>query len=100
MGRRSKTEINFQDFWLEKLISNFCINVKKIRISKRLTQQQLAERAQIAINTIAEIEQHRIENLRLSTITAVGHAFKVDPVNLLKAKKIHTKKNRAYKEKT
>ena len=60
MGRRAKKEINFQDPCLENLISAFCMNVKEIRISKRLTQQQLAEKAQLAINTIAEIEQNGV----------------------------------------
>ena len=86
MGRRAKKEINLQDFWLKTLISNFCMNVKEIRISKRLTQQQLAEKAQLAINTIAEIEQHRIENLRLNTITALGKAFDINPLSLLEDK--------------
>ena len=93
MGRRTKKEIDFQDPCLEKLISTFCINVREVRISKKLTQQQLAEKAQLAINTIAEIEQQRIENLRLSTITALGNALNIMPLILLKAKKKHTKKD-------
>ena len=82
MGRRSKTEISFQDYSLEKLVKNFCINVREIRKSKNFTQQQLAEKAQLAVNTIAEIEQQRIENLRLSTVTALGNAFKIKPLKL------------------
>ncbi len=89
MGRRSKEEISFQDHRLEKLIKNFCINVQAIRKSKNFTQQQLAEKAQLAVNTIAEIEQKRIENLRLSTITALSIAFDVEPLSLLKFKKNH-----------
>ena len=84
MGRRSKKEIDFQDLYLKKIIEAFCVNVKKMRISKKLTQQELAERSRLAVNTIAEIEQQRIENLRLSTITALANAFKIHPLELLK----------------
>ena len=84
MGRRSRKEIEFQDIHLKKLIEAFCVNVKKIRISKKLTQQELAEKSQLAVNTIAEIEQQRIENLRLSTVTALSSAFKIKPLDLLK----------------
>lgn len=91
MGRRNKKELGFQDSCLEELILTFCRNVKEIRISKKLTQQQLAEKAQLAINTVAEIEQQRVENLRLSTITALGNAFNIKPLTLLKAK-IHIRK--------
>ena len=87
MGRRSREEVRFQDFHLEKLIIAFCINVKEIRKSQNFTQQQLAEKAQLAINTIAEIEQQRIENLRLSTITALGKALTTEPLQLFKIKK-------------
>ena len=92
MGRRTKKEISFQDPCLEKLILAFCVNIKEIRRSKKLTQQQLAEKAQLAINTIAEIEQQRIENLRLSTITALGNALNIKPLTLFKSKRTHTKK--------
>ena len=87
MGRRSRKEIDFQDPCLKKLIEAFCVNVKKMRISKKLTQQELAEKSRLAVNTIAEIEQQRIENLRLSTITALGNTFKINPLELLKKNK-------------
>ena len=92
MGRGNRKDLIFQDFYLEELISVFCVNIKEIRISKKLTQQQLAEKAQLAINTIAEIEQQRVENLRLSTITALGIALKIKPLNLLKVRKSILKK--------
>ena len=84
MGRKTKKELTFQDKNLEKLILVICINVKRIRVSKKLTQQQLAEKAQLAINTVAEIEQQRVENLRLSTITALGSALEIKPLDLFK----------------
>ena len=34
MGRRSKKEIDFQDLYLKKIIETFCVNVRKMRISK------------------------------------------------------------------
>ena len=71
----------------KKLIEAFCVNVKEMRKSKKLNQQELAEKTYLAVNTIAEIEQKRIENLRLSTITALGNTFKVNPLKLLERKK-------------
>ena len=87
MGRRSRKEIHFQDPRLESLIKNFCVNIKIMREAENLTQQELAEKSQLAVNTIAEIEQQRIENLRLSTITSLGNALKVPPLKLLKKSK-------------
>jgi len=37
--RRAKKEIKFQDHWLEKIITAFCLNVRELRQSKGLTQQ-------------------------------------------------------------
>ena len=61
--------------------------MKEMRKPKELTQQELVEKTYLAVNTIVEIEQKRIENLRLSTITALDNAFKVNPLKLLKRKK-------------
>ena len=92
MGRKSRKEIIFQDKYLEKLILNFCRNVRTVRISKNLTQQRLAEISRLGINTIGEIEQERIENLRLSTITTLGKALNITPLKLLKSR-IHIKRD-------
>ena len=84
MGRNSRKDIDIQDRELKRLIETFCANVIEKRRSSGLTQQQLAGKAKLAVNTIAEIEQGRIENLRLSTVTAVGKAFNLKALDLLK----------------
>ena len=84
MGRNSQKDIDIQDRELKRLIEVFCANVIEKRRSSGLTQQQLASKAELAVNTIAEIEQGRIENLRLSTVTAIGQAFNLKALDLLK----------------
>ena len=98
MGRKSQKEISIPDPSLKKLIKAFCLNVKKQRKIKNLSQQQLAEKAQLAINTVAEIEQQRIENLRLNTVTALGNAFKISPLKLFENPHLHIRKNQNEKQ--
>lgn len=68
---------------LAKLIRNLAKNVKEHRIAQGITQQTLAARSNMAISTIWELENARIEDLRLSTITAIAQTLKVDALKLL-----------------
>lgn len=83
MGRNRQSEIFIEDPQLRLLIQNLCKNVKKRRQEIGLTQSELASKSQLALNTIAEIEQQRIENIRLSTVTALAKALKVPPLKLM-----------------
>ncbi len=87
MGRNSRKDIDIKDRELKRLIETFCTNVIEKRQSSSLTQQQFANKAGLSVNTIAEIEQKRIENLRLSTITAIGKALGIKPLKLLEKNK-------------
>lgn len=56
--------------------------VKQLRQSRRLTQEQLAERAGLSHKFIGELERGR-GNPTLTTLTSLGEALGVDLVDLL-----------------
>ena len=85
MGRGSRKEIKISDPLLKPLIANLVANVKSKRIKGDLTQQSLAIKAGLAVNTVSEIEQERLEDIRLSTVTALAKALgEQDPLRLFR----------------
>jgi predicted transcriptional regulator len=83
MGRNKREELNIDDPLLREMIKNLCENVKKQRMRLDITQAELAIRSSLAQNTVAEIEQARIENIRLSTVACIARGLKVKPLLLL-----------------
>lgn len=83
MGRNRLEDIDIQDPLLSEMLKNLTDNVKKKRTKLGITQAELAIRAQLAQNTIAEIEQGRVENIRLSTVAAIARGLEIKPVQLL-----------------
>jgi predicted transcriptional regulator len=83
MGRNRREDIDIQDPLLSEMLKSLSDNVKKKRSKLGITQAELAIRAQLAQNTIAEIEQGRVENIRLSTVAAVARGLETKPVQLL-----------------
>lgn len=63
--------MQFSDSLLEEMVLRFTKNVKTTRLKQKLTQQELASKCGLALNTISEIEQQRIEDIRLGTIVTV-----------------------------
>ena len=85
MGRGSRKDVKIEDSLLKPLIGNLIANVKAKREKAEMTQQELATKATLAVNTIAEIEQERIGDIRLSTVTALAKALgENDPLKLFK----------------
>lgn len=85
MGRSSRQDIKISEPLLKPLIANLIANVKARRIKGGFTQQSLAIDAGLAVNTVSEIEQERIEDIRLSTVAALANAFgEKDPLRLLR----------------
>lgn len=80
MARQRK---GITDKELGRLIRSLAKNVKEHRITQGITQQTLAARANIAISTIWELENAKVEDLRLSTITAIAQTLKIDTIKLL-----------------
>jgi transcriptional regulator with XRE-family HTH domain len=84
MGRSSKFDLSFDDPILQDLLHRLGDNLRKLRQHEGLTQQGVAQVAGLALNTIAEIEQKRVENVRLSTVTALAKALKQHPLDLFR----------------
>jgi transcriptional regulator with XRE-family HTH domain len=66
----------------EKVIKAFGINLKKIRESKGLTQEDLAEKANVAVSTVGRIETGSF-NSTISTVAILAKALNIDKKELL-----------------
>ena len=85
MGRSSRKDVNIKDAMLRGLLTALSGNVRQLRERSEMTQQDLAVKASISINTVGEIEQGRVENITLATITSLTRALsEKDPLKLLK----------------
>jgi transcriptional regulator with XRE-family HTH domain len=58
-------------------------NLRRVREDKLMTQQELAEAADLNLSTIMRIENDRVEP-RFSTIRKLARALDVDPRELTK----------------
>jgi transcriptional regulator with XRE-family HTH domain len=67
----------------QKLLNQFGRVLKEMRISKGLSQEQLANDADIPINQIGRIERGEI-NPSLSTLHSIALALKIKLTELLK----------------
>jgi len=56
--------------------------LKRLRIRRALTQQELAERAGISTNALNRIELNKAEP-HMSTLRKLAHALGVDPTELI-----------------
>lgn len=65
-----------------KLLAN---NIRKHREAKKLTMEQLANRANIEYSQVSRIERGII-NTSISVIFAIAHALEVDPTELIQSK--------------
>jgi transcriptional regulator with XRE-family HTH domain len=79
----ARVKKGIRDKELAKLIRNLAKNLREIRQARGITQQTLAYSAQMAISTIWEIENEQIEDLRMSTITAIAQALKISAYDLI-----------------
>lgn len=66
----------------QKAIEKFGQQVKKLREAKTITQEDLAEAANIPLNQIGRIERGE-NNVTISTIFAIAKALGVKPKDLL-----------------
>lgn len=66
----------------EKIIRAFGANLRKLREHKGLTQEDLAEKANVAVSTIARIETG-LFNSSISTIALLAKALSVDKKDLV-----------------
>lgn len=57
--------------------------VAELRVRRRLTQEQLAERADVSVDVVRKLEQRKRQSARLSTLNRLARALDVEPSILL-----------------
>lgn len=80
MGRNIN---GIKDKELKNLIANLARNLKKARIESGLTMQELATASKIATSTIWELENLKVEDFRMSTITAIANQLGINALVLI-----------------
>ncbi|MBN8504921.1 MAG: helix-turn-helix transcriptional regulator [Burkholderiales bacterium] len=60
----------------------FAQNMRRIRLEKKLTQEQVAERAELHPNYISSVERAE-RNLTISSIEKIAHALEVRMTELV-----------------
>ncbi|WP_413560425.1 helix-turn-helix domain-containing protein [Bdellovibrio sp. HCB209] len=80
MGRTIK---GIRDKELSKLVKNLARNVHRERTKQGMTMQTLATLAKMATSTVFEIENGKVEDFRMSTVTALAQKLGVEPLELL-----------------
>jgi transcriptional regulator with XRE-family HTH domain len=65
-------------------MSNITKNLRKLRKSKRLSQEKLARLADVANNTIIKIEAGKNQNPTLDTLKKIAKALEISVDDLIK----------------
>ena len=65
-------------------MSNIAINLKKLRVAKKLSQEKLARLADVANNTIVKIEAGKNKNPTLETLTKIAKVLNIGVDDLIK----------------
>lgn len=73
---------------LRALLACIGDNLRKYRTVHKLTLRELSERSGIALSTIHEIEDHKVTNLELITITSIANSFKIKPIELMNTNRL------------
>lgn len=78
--------INIKDFTKEYNV--FSKNIKYYRKIKNITQEQLAEKADLSTSYIKQIESKEYTNISLTTILKISKALEISVNDLFKNKSI------------
>ena len=63
----------------------FSRNLKRLRDRKGLTQENLAERLDISVRYIQQLEGRNCPNVKIDTIAAIAKALSAKPVEFFEA---------------
>ena len=66
---------------MTNLRKKFAKNLKEIRKSKNLTQEQLAERLNISVRYVQVLESKNCPNIKLDTMSKLAKALKAKPID-------------------
>lgn len=73
---------------MTNVYSNLIYNIKYYRIKKNLTQEELAELADLSVSYIKQLESGKVfKNVSLIVLSKLATALNVEPHELLKANK-------------
>jgi transcriptional regulator with XRE-family HTH domain len=61
----------------------FSKNLKKLRLRKGLTQEDLAEKLDISVRYVQQLEGIRCPNVKLDTLTTLAKALSAKPKDFL-----------------
>ena len=66
-----------------QFITAFGINLRKIRLSKGISQEDLADKADLTLSQVGRIERGVI-NTSISTVYSLAAALEIEPMNLFR----------------
>ncbi len=66
------------------MFTNVGGKIQKVRNDKKLTQEELAKKADIPYTTLIKIEQGKVENPTIKTLQKVASALEVSVDDLIK----------------
>ena len=69
---------------MSKLRSQFAKNLKKLRADKKMTQENLAEKLNISLRYIQQLEGKNTPNVKIDTLEKLARALKCKPEDFLK----------------
>lgn len=75
------------DARFDRLLLYIAANMRRLRDTRGLTQEALAERANLSLRGLQEIEAGRV-NVRITVLAAIAEALEVPPGALLKPAKM------------
>ena len=78
-----RTNKHHNDKYLSKLVTQVGRLLRYYRVEAGYSQNQLAKISGVSISTINEIENCIVNDMRLSTISTLGHHLGIDPLQLL-----------------
>lgn len=68
---------------MSSIRKKFAKNLVRLRISKGWTQEELAERLDISVRYVQQLEGKNTPNVKLDTLAILAQVFKVRPSELI-----------------
>ncbi|TGN33108.1 helix-turn-helix domain-containing protein [Lysinibacillus sp. S2017] len=73
---------------MSELIRIICANIREVRKSKGLTQEELAEKCDLHTSYLAGVERGE-RNITIQTLEKIAQGLEISPVNLLKVDQLN-----------
>lgn len=73
---------------MSELIKIICANIRDVRKSKGLTQEELAEKCDLHTSYLAGVERGE-RNITIQTLEKIAQGLEISPVDLLKVEQLN-----------